>query len=256
MKRRITLVLAGLLALSLISCSLLSGFAGKARETAECAVISVAVAAASLPIATTAAQTPGIEPAQDGTSAGRPGGPIQMDGLNTLDSYRADWLTRITVPGSEGGTLELSYKLEWTRDPPAQHIWMETAHAPFVEAIWADGKVWTKQGGHWVLSSADEAEQPVKDFHEAFEIEDEMTLVGTETIRGVRTDHYVSDLTSANGQFKMLREIWMANQPGLPKVGVRAAFRMESQQAQGLVASETEATLYDINAPVQIKPPQ
>jgi len=256
MKRRITLVLVGLLALSLISCSLLGRFAGKARETAEAAVISAAVVIASLPAATTAAQSPGIEPAQDGIRAGGPGGPIQMDGLNTLDSYRADWLTRTTVPGSDGGTVELSYKLEWTRDPPAQHIWMETAHAPFVEAIWADGQVWVKQGSHWVQSSADEAVQPVKDFHEAFEIEDEMTLVGTETIHGVRADHYVSDLTSANGQFKMLREMWMANQPGLPKVGVRAAFRMESQQAQGVAASETEATLYDINAPVDIEPPQ
>jgi hypothetical protein len=180
-----------------------------------------------------------------------------MDGLNNLDSYRATWVTRMTYPGTDGGTMELSYTLEWTKDPPAQHVWMDMAMSPFAEVIWVGDETWIKAGDNWVMGEADETEKSFKNFHDAFETDDEMTLVGTETINGVRADHYLFDYQSPDGAVKIHREMWVANQPGLPKVGVKALFRMANKGSQGTVVTETEATLTVINDPaIKIERPK
>jgi formylglycine-generating enzyme required for sulfatase activity len=215
--------------------------------TTAAAAPTATTAAATAPTATTAAQ-----PGGDG-----PSGPLAMEGLNSLDSYRAEWVARITYPGSDGGTMELSYKLEWTRDPPAQHVWMDLAMSPFAEVIWVGDETWVKSGDKWVMGEADEAEKTFKNFHDAFETDDEMTWVDTQMINGVRADHYLYDFASPNGQIKIHREIWVANEPGKPKVGVKATLRMENKSSQGTVVNETEANLTAINDPtIEIKRPK
>jgi hypothetical protein len=178
-----------------------------------------------------------------------------MAGLDELQSYRADWTTRLIYPGEEGGTVALTYKLEWTRDPPAQHMWMDMGDSPSVEAIWAQDKVWVKAGDRWIEEDAPEAAQSFEDFLEAFDVQDEMTLVGTETINGIRCKHYVYDWESPDGSMKHHRELWVADDPSLPKVGIRVLFRMENVQQQGSFVTETEALLYDLNQPITIEPP-
>jgi hypothetical protein len=51
------------------------------------------------------------------------------------------------------------------------------------------------------------------------------------------------------------RELWVADDPSLPKVGIRVLFRMENVQQQGSFVTETEALLYDLNQPITIEPP-
>ena len=159
MKHRVPLALIGLLALSLIACSLFSNLTGKVQETAEAAVTSVAATVAALPTATSQpaptattadeaapTATTGVEvaptattaaesPGEGGEETGEGTGVVVMAGLDELQSYRADWITRLIYPGEEGGTVELTYNLEWTRNPPAQHMRMEGADAPFSEVI-------------------------------------------------------------------------------------------------------------------------
>ena len=130
------------------------------------------------------------------------------------------------------------------------------ADAPFAEVIWIGDETWVKAGDQWIQQEADEAKQSFDDFLDAFKTDDEMTLVGTETISGIRADRYLHDYTSPDGNLKMHREIWIANQDGLPKVGLKAYFRMESKQDQGSLVNETEATVTEINEPLEIKRPE
>jgi hypothetical protein len=267
MKRRMTLVLIGLLALSLISCNLFSRFAGKAQETAEAAVTSVVATVASLPTATTQAQEPpppdegpDDQPAPTATTAAQSpadetSGPVEADSLDNLMSYRADWTTTMNMPGQDE-SMVLKYKLEWVKDPPAQHVWMDMATGSFAEVIWIEDKVWVKAGDQWVLGGAESTEQAFEHFHDAFEVDDDMMLVGTESVNGMRAKHYVYDYENAPQNISMHREIWVADESDLPAVPVQAHFRMETKSAQGAMVTDIRAHLYDINTAIEIKVPQ
>jgi hypothetical protein len=65
----------------------------------------------------------------------------------------------------------------------------------------------------------------------------------------------VYDWASPDGNMKHHRELWVADDPSVPEVGIRVLFRLESSQTGDTVVSETEATLYDINQPFTIEPP-
>ena len=268
MKRRMTLVLIGLLALSMISCNLVSRFAGKAKETAEAAATSVVATVASLPTATTAAgdaPAPTATTAEDDapaptatTAAQAPdegsSGPVETDSLDNLTSYRADWTTTMKMPGQDE-SMVLKYKLEWVKDPPAQHVWMDMATGSFAEVIWIEDKVWVKAGDQWVLGGAESTEQAFENFHDAFEVDDDMTLVGTETVNGMRAKHYVYDFDNGIQNITMHREIWVADESSLPAVPIQAHFRMENKSTQGTMVTEIQAHLYDINTQIDIEAP-
>jgi hypothetical protein len=128
--------------------------------------------------------------------------------------------------------------------------------APFAEAIWIENEVWVKQGEQWIKAENEDVEQAFEDFHSAFDVDEEMILVGQETVNGVHCKHYVDDYVGPNQTPKMHREVWVADQGDLPKVPVRAIFRMENKSGQDTMITEIEANLYDINTPIEIKAPE
>jgi formylglycine-generating enzyme required for sulfatase activity len=197
------------------------------------------------PTATTAAQAP-----DDGSP-----GPVDMVELGNLQTYRAEWVTRITYPGQDGGTMLLSYTLEWTKDPLAQRVIMDKETSPFAEVVWFEGETWIKVDGTWVKDDTEEAVKPFKNFHDAFQVDDEMTFVETQMVNGFRADRYVYDFVSPDGAHEIHREIWVANQPDLPRIGVRATFVMKTKSSQGTSVAETEANLLEANTEFEIKRP-
>ena len=225
--------------------------------------------AASVPPSgeTAAAPAPGTQPEPTSTptpeaegSAEQPAapeggaGPVEMTGLDNLHSYRGEWTTKVQL-GAESG-MAMRYRLEWTKEPSAQHVWVDTGMAPFAESIWIEDEVWVKMGDQWVKSENEEAKQAFEDFHSAFDVDEDMILVGEETVNGVRCKHYVDDFVGPNQAVKMHREVWVADQGDLPQVPVRAIFRMENKSAQDTMITEIEANLHDINTPIEIKAPQ
>ena len=52
-----------------------------------------------------------------------------------------------------------------------------------------------------------------------------------------------------------VREIWVANQSGLPRVPIRAHYRLEIKSTEGSMITEVNADLYDINTPIEITAP-
>jgi hypothetical protein len=179
-----------------------------------------------------------------------------MASLDTLQSYRADWTTRLTYPGAESAAMEFSYSLEWTKDPNAMRVVMNMANSPFAEAVFLGEETWVRSGDKWMLGAAEEARKSFESFHDAFKIDDEMTWVNTETINGINTDHYVYDFESPNGATKIHREVWVANHPGLSKIGVRAFLRLENKSPLGTTISETDAVVKEVNTKIAIKRPQ
>jgi hypothetical protein len=275
MKRRtVFLAFIALLSLLLLSCNLTRCRERKDKENTETAAptptttasawtpptaTATTVAGAQTPPTATATTAARAQTSPTATAVAQPpsdqaAGPVEMDDLNALQTYRADWTTRIQMPGQDGA-MALSYKLEWVKDPPAQHVWMEMAFNPFSEVIWVGDKVWVKAGDKWVVGNDESTKNAFKNFHDAMDTDDEMTLVGSDTINGVQAKHYTYDLSGPNQKVKIHREIWVADQSGLPKVPIRALFRMENVSSQGTLVTETEANLYDINTPIEIKPP-
>jgi hypothetical protein len=179
--------------------------------------------------------------------------PIEMDDLGNLQSYRGEWTTKIQM--GKDSAMGMRYRIEWTREPNAQHVYVDMGMAPFTEAIWIEDEVWIKHGDEWVKAKDENAEKAFEDFHSAFDVDEEMILVGQESVNGVRCKHYVYDFVGPNQTPKMHREVWVADEPGLPKVPVRALFRMENKSAQGAMITEIEANLYDINTRIDIVPP-
>jgi hypothetical protein len=270
------LTLMAILALLSVSCNLVSRFAGQAQETAEAAVETVQVVAqeatatptvrpADPPTATPEAESSRPEPTATSAPVAEGGveeppvaegssGTVEVASLEGLRSYRADWKTRMQWPNQE--RMVMQYRLEWTADPPAQHVWVDMGASPFGEAVWIEGKVWVKAGENWIVGGGEDVEQAFEDFARAFETDDDMTLMGEETVNGVHSKHYLYDLADNGQGIEMHREIWVADQADLPQVPVRAHLWMEAKSTEGSLVTEIEANLYDINTPIEITPPE
>jgi hypothetical protein len=72
----------------------------------------------------------------------------------------------------------------------------------------------------------------------------------------VRCKHYVHDYVGPNQMTQMHREVWVADEADLPRVPIRAIFRMENKSGQDTMITEIEANLYDMNTPIEIVPPE
>ena len=77
------------------------------------------------------------------------------------------------------------------------------------------------------------------------------TLVGTETVNGVRCKHYVADTEVRTARFHI--EVWIADQSGMSPVLVRG---LRDVTSDILPATHTEVNVTDINEPITIEPPE
>jgi hypothetical protein len=236
-----------------IRCAASAAPAGEASPVGETASEQVAESApTSTPVPT---PTPAAQEEDDKPEAPQgEAGPVEWVNPDNLDSYRANWLTKIKMPGQDD-VMGIQYRLEWTKEPAAQHVWADMGAAPFTEAIWIEDEIWIKVGENWVKPQDQDAEQVFDNFHEAWETDDEMILVGEETVNGVNSKHYVYDFTAPAQGITIHREIWVADEGDLPEVPVRAILQMVNKTSQGTMTTEIEANITDINTPIDIEPP-
>jgi hypothetical protein len=180
--------------------------------------------------------------------AEQPGDTIEtasLDSLDSLDSYRLDWSVQVQM--SAGGGMNMSYTMEWVREPPASHLVMSLGGSPFGEYTWIGDTIWAKTGDTWIQATEEDAEDAFDQLEEVTTPDSDMVLVGEETVNGVHCKHYVYDLGDM-----MHKEIWVADQSDLPPVVIRGMFRMETTQ----MVTEAEGNVYDINTPITIEPPK
>jgi hypothetical protein len=177
--------------------------------------------------------------------AGQPGATIETASLDSLDSYRLDWSIQMQMSG--GGGMNMSYTMEWVREPPARHLVMSLEGSPFGEYTWIGDTVWAKMGDTWIQATGEDAEDVFDQLGDIMEPDSDMVLAGEETVNGIHCKHYVYDLGDT-----MHKEIWAADQSDLPPVVIRGMFRMETSQ----MVTEAEGNVYDINTPITIEPPK
>jgi len=181
-------------------------------------------------------------------SGGQPSESIEVADLDSLDSYRLEMSVQTKM--STGGGMTTGFTMEWVREPPARHLVMGLGESPLGEYIWIDDTVWVKLGDNWVEGTEEDAADALDNVGDVMTPEEDMVLVGEETVNDVRCNHYVYDFEVASQ--KMHKEVWVANQSDLPPVVIRGLFRMETTQ----MTIESEANVYDINTPITIEPPQ
>jgi len=179
-------------------------------------------------------------------------------------------------------------EVEWVREPEARHT--VSTHAgmiPDTESIEIGDTMWLKLGDDWMQissGSSDEeaaAQQELQlDFEDLLKgLESDLTPVGTETVNDIRCQKYTIDTDYAMAfpipedtpeearqsmpsemAFHVQGEFWVADQGGLPPVVIRSqttqklSFEIASQTAE--VVYREERTLYDINSPITIEPPE
>ncbi len=175
----------------------------------------------------------------------QPGASVEVASLDDLDSYRLDWSVQMQM--SAGGGMKMSYTMEWVREPPARHLVMSIGGSPLGEYTWIGDTVWAKMGDTWMQAIEEDAADALDQLGEVMTPDSDMVLAGEETMNGIHCKHYVYDFGDM-----MHKEIWVADQTGLPPVVIRGMFRMETTQ----MVTEAEGNVYDINTPITIEPPK
>ncbi len=196
-----------------------------------------------------------------------------QEALLSLNSYR----TRFTIRTEKNGaaTEELVIVQEETRNPAAKRwIWTSVAgeQPGNMEMITVNGQNWINFGGTWMMSqqSPEEAaagfgEDSLNNFDVAGEFEKgNYQLVGSETMNGVNTRHYVLNLgpteialmTSGMTDITTMKtDVWVADVAGLPnftvKYEVYAEGKIDGEPGKFNFISE----VYDINQPFTIELP-
>ena len=177
--------------------------------------------------------------------AEQPGASVEVASLDDLDSYRLDWSVQMQM--SAGGEMEMSYTMEWVREPPARRLVMSIGGGPFGEYTWIGDTVWAKMGDTWIQATEEDAADAFDQLGDVMTPDSDMVLVGEETVNGVHCKHYVCDFGDM-----MHKEIWVADQSDLPSVAIRGMFRMKTTQ----MITEAEGNVYDINTPITIETPK
>ena len=189
--------------------------------------------------------------------AGDSGVEVEIAGLaESLDSYRA----HRTVRDEETGELAEDVAVEWVREPPAARIVYQQPVNDIEEQIAVGGSVWDKVSGVWRASPDDQPRmeitlRAVEDCCLDFIVKNDRelegaTLVGTETVNGVRCKHYVADTDLQ--ALRLHIEVWIADQGGLAPVFIRG----QRDFASDTVATQTEVNVTDVNIPITIEPPE
>lgn len=270
MKNRLWIPLA-LLLLASLACSL-GGAAEKARQAGE----EVATEAASVATEVgeeVATQAPAEEeqaseeaPTEESASEEAPA-EVDEDALEGLDSYRAHISMQWTP---ESGTPEsMVMEQEHTRDPAAQRFIMDAGEEETFEWVQIEDQSWYCFGDKCTQSQAD-ADEVVTDFGAgvSFEpsdiVEDtDFRSAGQETVDGIRTQHYILELSKAEAAmlaegevFDVEGEAWIADEPDLPTFVVRFVMTWKETREDRTGSAELSYKVYDVNAPITIEPPK
>ena len=190
------------------------------------------------------AEPSGGEPVPPAPAA-QPGTAVEVASLDSLDSYRMNWSVHIQM--GEGGAMVQTYTLERVRQPPAQRLLMGVEGGMLAaEYVWIGDTVWVKIGDTWMQAGEEDAKGAFADLDNILTPEDDMVLVGEETVNGIRCQRYLYDF----GEM-MHKELCVAAQDDLPPVVIQGLFRMKV----GEMTTEVQGQVYDINQPITIEPP-
>jgi hypothetical protein len=144
------------------------------------------------------------------------------------------------------------------------------------ELIWIEDTAWLKMMGQW------NEQKPVPEVDNLLpmytgllgpdelalyrSVATEVTLVSEETINGVRCKHYSYRYEKATPLAIVEGEVWVADQADLPPIPVRETLKQTVQPpsqpsttppaVEGGSIRFIEREIYDINAPINIEPPE
>jgi outer membrane lipoprotein-sorting protein len=199
-----------------------------------------------------------------------PGAPqLDPDALNQLTSYRGRMITRTTL--TDGTTQTSEILIEETRDPLAQR-YVITAEGGETEMVHIGDTTWLCSAG-FCMQSQQSAEEFASDFGEGlFNAPEDLAsiagdsdydYVGKETVNGIRTRHYVLNLTPAEAAALMGGEvtdfhfeIWVADEANLPAFSVRMVMRWTGTSGDQQGTFEYEYEILEVNTPFTIEPPE
>ena len=193
---------------------------------------------------------------------------IDIEAVEGLDSYR----TRFSVGWvpEEGDGENITLEEAHTREPRAQRLVMGgMIEGESVEIVQIEDQSWMCSGGSCTQMQADPEDLASSFNDEALFDPDEMVsdadmkFVGRETVNGVQTRHYELDMKGmeaaymAQGDvFDPKGEVWVADEPDLPRLTVRLAMSW-TEERDGVTGESTFTyEAYDINEPFTIEPPE
>jgi len=266
-KRWLLFITVALLVLSL-ACSL--GGSGSEEPTAEAEVTEEETAAPT----EEERGGGGLEDEEVDEGNGKEGaaGDLEIDpgAMDELSSYRSRITMQIESAEGEGETIDV--ELSATTDPLAQHIVM-FSQGQEVEMIQIGNEQWIRFGEDWMQSTIDATETDMTeelssffmDVEEFGALEDEeYQYVGKEKINGMNTRRYRLEHAALLGDLgfgaedeidKGEAEVWIVDEPDLPKFVVRADVTLEGmidgEAGKFIVMQE----IYDVNADFTIEPP-
>jgi hypothetical protein len=194
------------------------------------------------------------------------------DGLDQLDSYRATISYELK---KDDGTVEsFSFEQAATREPAAQHLTMSSADGD-IEYIQIEDQMWIRFGDEWIQGSSDAADMDDDGFGSMLASsddwisdvdEDDYEYLGKETVNGISTKHYrveysegwmgMLDQTDADGDIDSgVADVWIANEPDLPEFIVRYRVELEGtlDGEEGTVTLAQDVT--EVNEDVTIEAP-
>ncbi len=196
-------------------------------------------------------EMPGVPGGGDATLPGEQEGAVMVETEEldeVLDSYRVDWSMSMIM--EEGGGFASSYQIEYVKEPRAVHLSMFLGESPFGEYLWIDDQVWVNSGGGWILGGEEDTADAFDSMGDIFGTDEDMVLMGDEVVSGIQCQYYVSDFAAVG--MSIHKEVWVANQPDLPRIVVKGLFEMETTGLKMV----GEGLVYDINTPITIEAPQ
>lgn len=277
MKRRWLLVITAMVLVLSLACNL---FSSEAEVTEDVAVTEEAVTEETEATEEATAKPAeeelgggGIEDDED-EGNGKEGAARDLEidpgAMDELSSYRSHITMRIESGEGEGETVDV--ELSVTTDPSAQHIMM-VSMGQEIEMIQIGNEQWIRFGEDWMQSTIDATETDMTeelssffmDVEEFGALEDEQyEYVGQEKINGMNTRRYRLEYASLLGDLGLGSEdeiekgeadVWIVDEPDLPKFVVRADVILEGvidgEAGKFIVMQE----IYDINADITIEPP-
>ena len=283
MKKRWLLIITAALLLVSLACSL--GGSGSEEPTAE-AEVTEEIAATEEVEETEEAEEETAEPTEEEMGGGdqEEGGESEESGkegsseeleidpgaMGELSSYRSRITMEIESAEGEGEVVEV--ELSTTRDPAAQHIMM-MSQGEEIEMVQIGNDQWMRFGEDWMQSTVEETETDMSEQLSSFfmDVEDygdledeEYEYVGKEKVNGLNTRHYRLEYSSLLGGLGLGAEeeidkgeadVWIVDEPDLPKFVLRADVYMEGtidgEEGKIMISQE----IYDVNADFTIEPP-
>lgn len=236
----------------------------------------------------TRTRTPSRTPAPTHTSTPTIEKPIIV-GWEDLSSYRLQFKMRLgTEPESQFVQWKVTHA--WVKQPPAIHtiITMDGTGLPGgasstrVEAIMLRDKTWGRIGvADWQLTYYPEAQALRGNWEGLEKAFRRLQPAGEDIINGIRCKHYlidenvtgIVDFGFATMTAHAQGDLWLANQPDLPVVGIRLRVQLRTNDwytprpSSGLAvptraASQPAKSVFDleydvsaINTPIRISPP-